>query len=294
MRVTRITIDADLGLIELQTGPGGDGNYVLLPIDVPPTAERYLRFPGEPTVEAGQDEELLTNEAPYSGLRESAEEARGNTPIQLYNNDGTPNGTLIMPSGTIVAEEGNELYRDAINAMKRFREEGTIVAAGGWSVPKDQAYDFNTTPGQGAYDAVLSDPPKFERSGYLYPGSKAARERELNNYLAADTDECDGNCGAHPVKGRNDDVWTRAPGEGAPSKERHTGPATITNPIRVFADEHSRGYRLHSPALPGWRADINQYDLYKVPGMIREALVDMGSDHAINYPVTITVMEEEQ
>lgn len=189
MRVTRITIDADLGLIELQTGPGGDGNYVLLPIDVPPTAERYLRIPGEPC-------------------------------------DATE--------------------------------------------------------------------PEAAKVGVTYTRSPEL-QREFDKYLAAEKDECDGNCGAHPVKkGRDDDVWTRAPGEGAPSKERHTGPATITNPIRVFADEHSRGYRLHSPALPGWRADINRYDLHKVPGMIREALVDMGSDHAINYPVTITVMEEEQ
>lgn len=264
MRVTRITIDADLGLIELQTGPGGDGNYVLLPIDVPPTAERYLRIPGEP----------CEAEAP---------------------------------------EEKESLVEEFLRTPGKFFGGEAIVAPGGWCVPADQAYDFNTTPGVGAYDAEIADPPKIERGGYLYPGSKAARERELNSYLAADTDECDGNCGAHPVtewqepetgpgkgyterkrKGRADDVWTRAPGEGEPSKERHTGPATIANPIRVFADEHSRGYRLHSPALPGWRADINRYDLHKVPGMIREALVDMGSDHAINYPVTITVMEEEQ
>lgn len=47
MRVTRITIDADLGIIELRTGPGGDGDYVLLPLELPPVAERYLRFPGD-------------------------------------------------------------------------------------------------------------------------------------------------------------------------------------------------------------------------------------------------------
>lgn len=274
MRVTRITIDADLGLIDLKTGPGGDGDYVLLPLEISEALQRYVTLAGE----------KCEAEAP----------------------------------------------------------ETSIIAPGGWSVPADQAYDFNTTPGLGAYDAAISDPIQVERGGYKYPsgprvGVEYTRspelQKEFDKYLAAEVEEdevtvdltnlngenvgtlkvpssmvitaehygpakevaeCDGDCGAHVKKGRADDVWTRAPGEGEPSKERHTGPATVPNPIRVFADEHSRGYRLHSPALPGWRADINQYDLYKVPGMIREALVDMGSDHAINYPVTITVMEEDQ
>lgn len=42
MRVTRITIDADLGLIELKTGPGGDGDYVLLPLPVSEELSRYI------------------------------------------------------------------------------------------------------------------------------------------------------------------------------------------------------------------------------------------------------------
>lgn len=42
MRVTRITIDAELGIIELRTGPGGDGDYVLLPLEISPMMERYI------------------------------------------------------------------------------------------------------------------------------------------------------------------------------------------------------------------------------------------------------------
>jgi hypothetical protein len=44
MKVRRITIDADLGIIELKTGPGGDGDYVLLPIVMPEDWKRYLVF----------------------------------------------------------------------------------------------------------------------------------------------------------------------------------------------------------------------------------------------------------
>lgn len=238
MKVTRITIDADLGLIELTTGPGGDGNYVLLPIDVPPTAERYLRFPGEPTIEAGQDEELLTNEErPYSGMRESAAEARG-------DNEELP-----------VSEEGNELYRGAMNAMKRLREEGAIIAAGGWSVPKDQA------------------------------------ERELNSYLAADSalcdeglpiPECDGNCGAHVKPGRDGGFWDTD----APVKERHTGPATCPDPVHVFAINYGHGYRLTCPALPQWTRTINHYDLHRVPGLIAAAMGEKKT-------VSVTIIEEQ-
>lgn len=42
MQVNRITLDRELGLIHLETGPGGDGNYVLLPLPVPPTAEHLM------------------------------------------------------------------------------------------------------------------------------------------------------------------------------------------------------------------------------------------------------------
>ena len=254
MRVTRITIDADLGLIDLKTGPGGDGDYVLLPLEISEGIQRYVTFAGEKC-----EAEAPTIESP------------------------------------------NEEFVDRISG-------GTLTLPGGWSIPEGQITGSFTTdePWRTApYGAELDNFPPVPRGGIKYPdpamhvGATYERspelQKEFDKYLAADVaDECDGNCGAHPVKkGKADDVWTRAPGEGAPTKERHTGPATITNPIRVFADEHSRGYRLHSPALPGWRADINQYDLYKVPEMIRSALVDMGSEHAINYPVTITVMEEE-
>ena len=56
MRVTRITLDADLGLIELKTGPGGDGDYVLLPLEVPPTVRRLLSM-GDTTAPEAPDEE---------------------------------------------------------------------------------------------------------------------------------------------------------------------------------------------------------------------------------------------
>ena len=48
MQVNRITLDRELGLIHLETGPGGDSNYVLLPLEVPPTAAHLLdRYHGE-------------------------------------------------------------------------------------------------------------------------------------------------------------------------------------------------------------------------------------------------------
>jgi hypothetical protein len=255
MRVTRITIDHELGLIELKTGPGGDGDYVLLPIQLEDAMKRYVEFAGEPAVEA-----------PVTEVRNAAGEI-------------------------------------------------AIVAPGGWGVPKDQAYDFNTTDGLGAYDAAMSDPIQVERGGYKYPsgprvGVEYVRspefQKDFDAMLAANHDrpathfpikpkeECDGNCGAHEKKGKADDVWTTAPGEDAPERDRHTGPATITNPIRVFAEEHSRGYKLTTPSIPGWRETVNQYDLYKVPGMVRDTLEDMGTELASNYPVSIMIIEEEQ
>jgi hypothetical protein len=350
MKVTRITLDSELGLVELKTGPGGDGDYVLLPIDIPPTAERYLRFPGEASVAEAPEE---GEGAPYySGLRESPDEARegglvkdflkhpgdylgplqhgsylyheDGDEVQLYNNDGTPNGTLFIPSEV----------------------KGSIVAAGGWSVPKDQAYDYNTTPGVGAYDAEIADPPRWERGGIKYPalpkdhpsvlaGHETA-EKELNSYLAADecetisvtnnagetvSTECDGHCGAHPVDesiefpgtatieevaealkldtkivaagltldsnglhptGKDGGFWEEKIAE----RERHTGPATVTNPVVVFAQDYGHGYRLTSPALPQWTRTINHYDLHRVPGLVSAALGERTT-------VAITIIEEQ-
>jgi hypothetical protein len=285
MKVTRITLDSELGLVELHTGPGGDGNYVLLPIDIPPTAAMYLRHPGEATVA----------EAP--------------------------------------------------------EESGSIVAAGGWSVPKDQAYDYNTTPGLGAYDAEIADPPRFERGGIKYPARKT-EEKELNAYLAADecetisvtnnagetvsTEKCDGHCGAHPVDGSIEFPGTATieevaealkldtkivaagltldsnglhptvkpewqepetgPGRGerdggfwakdTPNRERHTGPATCPDPVTVFATDYGHGYRLTCPALPQWTRTINRYDLHRVPGLIGNALGEKKT-------VSVTIIEEQ-
>jgi hypothetical protein len=254
MRVTRITIDADLGLIELKTGPGGDGNYVLLPLEISETLQRYVTLAGEPCTEA-----------PVEEVRNAAGET-------------------------------------------------CIIAPGGWSVPKDQAYDFNTTDGLGAYDAATQNPPKVERGGYKYPsrGVEYARspefQKDFDAMLAANHDrpathfpikpkeECDGNCGAHETKGRKDDVWTKAPGEDAPDRERHTGPATVTDPILVIAHEHSRGFRLTCPSLPHWKHDMNRYDLYKVPGLIKDALIknsSIGLKDAEESRVNITIIEEQ-
>lgn len=60
MRVRRITIDADLGLIHLETGPGGDGDYVLLPLEVPPTVAGYLRLPEESSITESGPELVAT------------------------------------------------------------------------------------------------------------------------------------------------------------------------------------------------------------------------------------------
>lgn len=279
MRVTRITLDHELGLIELKTGPGGDGDYVLLPLEVKEAFLRYVKL---------AEEEDAVPEPPYSGMRESADEAREGVKVQLYDDDGTPNGVIVMP--------------------------------GGWTVPKDQAYDFNTTDGIGAYQAATDNPPQVERGGYKYGEIKFTRSPELQKMhdgaMVNDfeepvvsysntpygPDERDGVIpGITPeekpysgeefaIRDRNGFVvtsifsdrenYTYHPGEGR----------WLPNPLPVYADEHGRGYRLKSPHIPHWSYDIQKYELHRVPTLALAAAKRAGKD-TTNTDVAVIIKE---
>lgn len=96
MRVTRITIDAELGIIELRTGPGGDGDYVLLPLELSPMMQRYITAPrdDQPVITAEEAPPWPPVEMPYSGLNESPAEARGNNPFGDFVK-GVQTGTAV-------------------------------------------------------------------------------------------------------------------------------------------------------------------------------------------------------
>lgn len=104
MRVTRITIDADLGIIELRTGPGGDGDYVLLPLELTPMMQRYITDPRADTKPEPPPRKCDCVNAPegdpdckycdYSGLNESPAEALGNNPFGDFVK-GVQTGTVV-------------------------------------------------------------------------------------------------------------------------------------------------------------------------------------------------------
>jgi hypothetical protein len=73
MKVQRITIDADLGIIQLKTGPGGDGNYVLLPIVLSEEFRRYIDYDRMADAKEGPKEDdvlIAAGPLPSEGMPE--------------------------------------------------------------------------------------------------------------------------------------------------------------------------------------------------------------------------------
>lgn len=262
MRVTRITIDQELGIISLTTGPGGDGDYVLLPLDLPDEAAKYVRYPDHDT---------------------TPEPSR---PTVTSHPDGSDTGAY-------------------------------LEAAGGWSVPADQAYDFNTTDGIGAYQAATDNPPQFERGGYKYGEIKFTRSPEpqkmhdgamVNDFeepvvsysnTPYGPDERDGVIpGITPahaddqyaITDVNGYVITALPND-RENYTYHPGEGRwLPNPLPVYADEHGRGYRLSSPHIPYWSYDIQKYELHRVPTLALEAAKRAAKD-TTNTDVAVIIKE---
>lgn len=244
MRVTRITLDHELGLIELKTGPGGDGDYVLLPLEVKEAFLRYIKL---------AEEEDAYPEPPYSGIGETAEEARGD----------------------------ESLYREARDILR---------APGGWSVPKDQipGWPFNRpsdllTPKRGGIKYERS--PELQKMHDLVDDTvppvvtpEPEGDKPVHNpdqYAITDVN------GYVITALPNDrDNYTYHPGEGR----------WLPNPLPVYADEHGRGYRLKSPHIPHWSYDIQKYELHRVPTLALAAAKRAGKD-TTNTDVAVIIKE---
>lgn len=130
MRVTRITIDADLGLIELRTGPGGDGDYVLLPIGITKDLERYIAFDRPESAEKHPEE----NRMPWYPSDETTERT-----IPMFATDGTPSGTIIMREGWSAPNEeviGNFTIPEG--GKLTLREAGELIAKKPVEEPAEQ------------------------------------------------------------------------------------------------------------------------------------------------------------
>lgn len=132
MRVTRITIDADLGLIELKTGPGGDGDYVLLPLAITSGLERYVSFDRPMEVTSNEEGNVMPW---YSGV------------------------------GEVEQDKVNNFDRPSTFPIDEPRR--VIVSEGGWVQPAETAH-LGPNPGDHLHDSEIEDPPTARRGGIKY------------------------------------------------------------------------------------------------------------------------------
>lgn len=145
MRVKRITLDADLGLVHLETTQDGDdafvGDYVLLPLVVPEMYRRYLAFDEPALVETD------TFHQPSTFADDDEEDWDDDVPI--VKSSERPIIRALKPEDTAV------MYR-----MAPDDEEPTVVDTG-------KGFSITSNPEEAGWM------PTTERGGIKYPAVKA-------------------------------------------------------------------------------------------------------------------------